>query len=457
MVGQAHDLDTEADAPTPTPTLDAVDIVDAVDTIDARPLESNSNSNTTTTTTTATATLAHHLTIISHLIFFSFLGTLARIGLQRWTTYTGAPVVTGVVWANVAGCFAMGVLSGGGGGNGGNSGGAVASAAAATRATATATRPTKHPPKTTPTTTTNIKTKPQTAAVFYIGATTGFCGCLTSFSAFMRDVFLAMADDLPPYSSYPLSFRRGALDRIMAALALLLLTPCLSLAALQGGRHLAAGWAHVRGRVRVRVRGRPSVVAHRLVSPSSSSAAAVAAAAVMLLAWCSWLAILLLAILLRLTPHRDILFSLVLAPLGCLARYYTLRRFNHHHHGRPGIVPRGTLAVNVLGTLLLGVAWDLQHARGLRLLTCSGSGGAGGGGGGAGGVVACQMLQAVQDGFCGALTTVSTWVCELSALRTARAYRYAGLTLLLALLMVIVVMGGLCWSSSSEAGAGAGC
>ena len=34
----------------------------------------------------------------------------------------------------------------------------------------------------------------------YIGLTTGFCGCLTSFSTFLRDVFLAVSNELlSPY------------------------------------------------------------------------------------------------------------------------------------------------------------------------------------------------------------------------------------------------------------------
>ena len=31
----------------------------------------------------------------------------------------------------------------------------------------------------------------------YLGMTTGFCGCLTSFSTFLRDVFLAISNDIP--------------------------------------------------------------------------------------------------------------------------------------------------------------------------------------------------------------------------------------------------------------------
>lgn len=41
---------------------------------------------------------ATELYTVSYLVFFSFLGTLARLGLQALTFYPGAPTVTGVLW-----------------------------------------------------------------------------------------------------------------------------------------------------------------------------------------------------------------------------------------------------------------------------------------------------------------------------------------------------------------------
>lgn len=48
---------------------------------------------------------------ISHLIFFSIIGTLARLGVQWFAFYPGTPIVTPVIWANVGGSFLMGFLS----------------------------------------------------------------------------------------------------------------------------------------------------------------------------------------------------------------------------------------------------------------------------------------------------------------------------------------------------------
>ena len=48
---------------------------------------------------------------ISHLIFFSIFGTLARLGVQWFSFYPGTPIVTPVLWANVGGSFVMGFLT----------------------------------------------------------------------------------------------------------------------------------------------------------------------------------------------------------------------------------------------------------------------------------------------------------------------------------------------------------
>ncbi|KAL1845142.1 hypothetical protein VTK73DRAFT_1038 [Phialemonium thermophilum] len=48
---------------------------------------------------------------ISYLVFFSILGTLARIGLEALTSYPGAPVAYTTVWVNLAGTLVLGFLS----------------------------------------------------------------------------------------------------------------------------------------------------------------------------------------------------------------------------------------------------------------------------------------------------------------------------------------------------------
>ena len=58
----------------------------------------------------------------------------------------------------------------------------------------------------------------------------------------------------------------------------------------------------------------------------------------------------------------------------------------------------------------------------------------------------CQILQGVQDGFCGCLTTVSTWVGEINGLRRRSAYLYALASVLSGLGLMVVIMGSVRWS-----------
>ena len=48
--------------------------------------------------------------VLSHLTFFSILGTAARIGLDRLVSYPGAPSVIPVLWPNFAGSFLLGLV-----------------------------------------------------------------------------------------------------------------------------------------------------------------------------------------------------------------------------------------------------------------------------------------------------------------------------------------------------------
>jgi fluoride ion exporter CrcB/FEX len=113
--------------------------------------------------------------------------------------------------------------------------------------------------------------------------------------------------------------------------------------------------------------------------------------------------------------------------LGTLARFYASLYLN----GLLAAFPVGTFAVNVFGTGIVGMSWDLAHAQ-------------------LGGVVGCQVLQGVEDGFCGCLTTVSTWVAELTALRRQHAYFYGAASVLAGLAVMVVVMGGLRWTDGFE-------
>ncbi|KAK8057477.1 hypothetical protein PG996_011414 [Apiospora saccharicola] len=366
--------------------------------------------------------LATQLYTISYLILFSIFGTLARLGLQALTYYPGAPVATGVLWPNFTGCIVMGFLSEDrklflnewGTPNyhqqiqqakkaredeesGNSSPGRAQVDLAAAKKAHMATK----------------KTIP-----LYIGLATGFCGSFTSFSSFIRDVFLALSNDLTTPDGGSTTVPRNGGYSFMAMLAVILTTVSLSISGLFVGAHLAICLEPV-------LPSLPFFATRKFVDRIS-----------VLLAWGCWLGAVLLSIF---PPDRSshpgksetwrgrATFALVFAPLGCLGRFYASMYLN----GRISSFPLGTFAVNIFGTAVLGMAWDLAHVP-------------------SGGVIGCQVLQGIEDGFCGCLTTVSTWVSELTGLRRRHAYTYGVTSVVVGLAFMVAIMGGLRWSHGFE-------
>lgn len=356
--------------------------------------------------------LATQIYTISYLILFSFFGTLARLGLQWLTNYAGAPVFPSV-WFNFGGSLVMGFLAEdrmlfrhewgtptyehqiqkakrdeeSGGSSGDDRKPAVDLAAAKKAHLATK------------------KTIP-----LYIGLATGFCGSFTSFSSFMRDTFLAVSNDLTYGSNNTTTPRNGGYS-FMALLAVIIITVTASLSGLIAGAHLASALEPVTPSL-------PFLTTRRVADRLA-----------VFLAWGCWAG----AIVLAAVPPADYwrgaaVFSLVLAPLGTLARFYLSLWLN----GLRPSFPLGTFAANVLGTAVLGMAWDLQRVP-------------------LGGVVGCQVLQGVEDGFCGCLTTVSTWVAELAGLRRRHSWVYGSASVVVGFAVMVAIMGGLRWSDGFAA------
>ncbi|RDW63471.1 hypothetical protein BP6252_11016 [Coleophoma cylindrospora] len=352
---------------------------------------------------------------VGHLIFFSFFGVLARLGLQALTFYPGAPAVFTVLWANFTGTIVMGYLmedtqlfreewgtptyanaveyarrS--------NDEDTTADIAAAKKAHG-ATK----------------KTIP-----LYVGLATGFCGSFTSFSSFIRDCFLALSNDLPTPLDHPSDFAangtalvattttvdRNAGFSILAISAVIIITLALCVRALYIGIAAAELFQPYS----------PSLsfhFTHNFINPF-----------IVFLGIVTWIIVVVLAIF---PPHpewRGIgLFALVFAPLGCLTRFYVSLYLNPWF----AKFPFGTFAVNIIGTAILGVAFTVQHSANSS-------------------VIGCQVSQGIMDGFCGALTTISTWIVELTTLKKGPAYIYGSMSIGVALAMLIAIMGSVRWT-----------
>lgn len=117
-------------------------------------------------------------------------------------------------------------------------------------------------------------------------------------------------------------------------------------------------------------------------------------------------------------------YSLCFAPFGALLRFVLGRALNCQR-------PYGTFVANVVGTLLWGAMWDLQH----YVATAS--------------QPVCIVLFSVQHGFCGALTTVSSFVNEIYTL-PHHSCMYALVSIITTQLLLFALMGSLAWPNHYE-------
>lgn len=363
-----------------------------------------------------TSRWATELYTVSYLIFFAIWGTLARVGLQALNFYHGAPVGFSVLWANVTGTFIMGFLA--------EDRRLFRSewGSMGERLPEPVDRPAESEDERQ-----NEKArhgKVKKTIPMYIGLATGFCGSFTSFSSFIRDVFLSLSNDLrtPINHPYPANVpipspsttnaRNGGYS-ILAILAVVIVTISTCYAALKVGAHFAVLVDPITPTF-------PFRITRRIIDPIF-----------VFLAWGSWLG----AVLMTIFPVYDAwrgqaLFACIFAPLGCILRYYLSIYLNPIMTS----FPLGTFTVNMFGTAVLGMAFDLQHVP----LQSSGLMG--------GSIVGCQVLQGIMDGFCGCLTTVSTWMVELDVLKRRYAYIYGGVSVAVGLGLSVIIMGSVRWS-----------
>ncbi|KAM0700709.1 hypothetical protein Q7P35_012430 [Cladosporium inversicolor] len=361
---------------------------------------------------------------IAHLIFFSIFGTLARLGVQWFAFYPGTPIATPVIWANVGGSFLMGLIA---------EDRQLFRDEWMPRERMHADKRNSMKEQELGGLTAAERMKVKKTIPLYIGLAVGFCGSFTSFSSFMRDVFLALSNDLPTPVNHPSTgtittssevSRNGGYS-FLALLAIIIATVALSLGALIVGTHTALAFDSITPRI-------PSRFTRRLLDPL-----------MVFLGFGCWLGALFLAIWppdrpggpsagsrVNETWRGTVLFPIVFAPTGCLLRYYVSIKLN----SLVPSFPLGTFAANMFGTAIEGMCYDIQHV------------GVGVNGAVGGGLIGCQVLQGVQDGFCGCLTTVSTWVGEINGLRRRSAYVYAVASIVGGFCLMVVIMGSVKWS-----------
>ncbi|KAF8138394.1 CrcB-like protein-domain-containing protein [Boletus edulis] len=108
---------------------------------------------------------------------------------------------------------------------------------------------------------------------------------------------------------------------------------------------------------------------------------------------------------------------------GTLTRYLLSINLNP----RIKLFPLGTFIANMLGTALLGAFHVVQGVPSVS-------------------PDACSLLQGLGDGYCGCLTTVSTFAAEVDALAGWKASLYVTLSWVVGQLLLLVIMGSSFWA-----------
>ena len=114
---------------------------------------------------------------------------------------------------------------------------------------------------------------------------------------------------------------------------------------------------------------------------------------------------------------------------GTLTRYVLSILLNP----RFKLLPVGTLVANEFGTSLLAMFHALQ---GLRSPVSPG---------------ACSILQGLDDGYCGCLTTVSTFVSELRVLGSRKGLLYGMVSIVVGQVLMVLILGSAVWTGSVSA------
>lgn len=235
----------------------------------------------------------------------------------------------------------------------------------------------------------------------YIGITTGFCGTCSSYLSLILEAFTESSN--VHHSGYP-----NAAYGIMQFLSVVIAQLGVSIFGFSMGKNII------------------ELLDSRLPKLTKKAYQRIEFAS-MSIGVATYITSIVLAGVLK--SWRSWMFSIIFAPPGALIRFYMSKYFN----ARIRNFPLGTFIINVGGTLVLSCLYIVGRGRrgDGRILTS---------------IIGCQIVTGLDDGFCGALTTISTFVVELCALKTYSSYRYGLVSIAVSFSLVVITLGAYQWS-----------
>jgi len=237
------------------------------------------------------------------------------------------------------------------------------------------------------------KIEPWTHTLF-IGITVGLCGSITTFSG----VIGGTAQQYFNSGDYD----REKIQSVIAGLSLILLGFGLAYVGFVMGRHL--GKAFHRRNIQL-VYATPVWFKRKQITKIDVLFIFVA---ILMIA-----AVICVSLLVH--TERGVIFTLIFAPAGTLIRRW-LSYLNKKHPR----FPIGTFIANIFGSALYTILYLLPGAVEIDYYQCN-------------------VIAGLIDGFCGCLTTISTWIVEVSFMKTHNSYIYGGLSILIAEILNIII------------------
>lgn len=324
------------------------------------------------------------LTLYLLLALQGILGVLVRTGLNKLTAFSGSQY-GGLLWSNFTGCLVMGWLVG----------------------TQRMFR-------------SHLEVLPgreqavyaaKTDIPLYVSLATGLCGSVTSLSSYVLEAFEYASHQLlgSSVAGYP-----NAGYGVAAFLSYTIVTFGVSIVGFCIGKDMAAAFDVVFDRHRFHF-ARHNVLVERILA---------------VIGLAGWITVIVLAIVETDNGWRVWTLPCSFAPFGVYGRFLLSKVLNKVNKR----FPLGTFTANVSATVLLAVLTLLQHGKSpssSHPLVST--------------IPSCQVLNGVSSGFCGNLSTVSTFVSELVSLPRRSSYIYFTVTITVCFSCMVLILGVFSW------------